>query len=360
MATGIILVERLKPRRRGISKAEEAIDLESGNRQLTTAGIPTNRKRKRSRRASKRKFWFVFVGLFTLSAGCLVVLSSSVAKQIQQPHAIPNIVIFTHRYNLLEVDIQDLHIGDEADRLELEALQANVQHSIDLHPGAQVRFLTDDDCVESIKDVLGKDTKLVDHFRAESQGMFKADICRGAALAQTGGLYFDVDLGVRMNIFDALQFNTTFSTVRVHFQSDHKGAFFQAFMGSTANHPVILRYIQLFLDYYEGRLGEIKGPLGVLLLRKAFDEILDEQDEDGQEEKSEKENQLSTAEVWQEVFYVKDLHKTLLKHIPPPTWGARRACNFIVISNAHDPVTVPFYSRIAGSRMCPVNETATA
>jgi hypothetical protein len=39
------------------------------------------------------------------------------------------------------------------------------------------------------------------------------------ALYETGGLYFDVDFGVRMNLWYVLQPSTKFATVRVHRQS---------------------------------------------------------------------------------------------------------------------------------------------
>jgi hypothetical protein len=285
-------------------------------------------------------------------------------------HAIPNIIIFTHRYNLLDTDVvQELTLSSEEERNELLALQRNVRHSISLHAEARVRFLTDDDCVKSIRAVLGDDTPLVQYFLSEPQGMFKADVCRGAAMVETGGLYFDVDLGVRMNLWEVLRTNTTFATVRVHPQSTHRGAFFQAFIGATPGHAILQRYVELFLQYYQGKLGSIDGPLGVLLLKRAFDEILDEEGPDEAREATVSEEKSSnktfdvsvadTTEIWQEVLYIPELQKTLLKDIPPPTWGTRRACKFITITSPTFPVTVPFYSRITGSRMCPPSENQT-
>ncbi|GKZ00209.1 hypothetical protein MPSEU_000973900 [Mayamaea pseudoterrestris] len=283
---------------------------------------------------------------------------------------IPNIVTFTHYLNLIEVNFtreatlnKTFIADDELD--ELVVLQQNVRNIIALHPTAKVRFLTDDDCRRSIANVfeqIGKkrDTNatttssqlsLVDYFDKERAGMYKADLCRGAALWETGGLYFDVDLGVRMNVLTALQQTqnkrkqaTTFCTVRVHEQSNRPGAFFQAFIGVTPQHAIIERYVELFWDYYRGMLPEYKNePLGVVLLKQAMDDVLRHDPEAA-----------ATIELWQEVLYRTNMKSKLEKIVPYPPWGTRRACKFIVVSSAKNPFTVPFYSRIAGSRMCPV------
>ena len=274
-------------------------------------------------------------------------------------HAIPNVVIFTHAVNLLETtfdfaaDTEDTQLSPE--QTELLALQANVKNILtNLHDTATVRFLTDDDCIQSIRAVFAEtnDTvvadELVNYFVNEKAGMFKADLCRGAALWQSGGLYFDVDLGVRMNLWNVIRENTEFVTVRVHRQSKYPGAFFQAFIGVTPHHAVIRRYIELFLDYYRGEIS-IKGPLGVLLLKRAYDEIEAEQQQEevspaAQLTGNDHTNMMTTqqpvnthlnqtTEIWQEVLYLPELQHTLLSHVPPPDWGGtKRACHFIVLS----------------------------
>lgn len=313
-------------------------------------------------------------------------LSNDADQQQQQHHnnnntmMIPNIITFTHAKNLLREDFSlpstnNIEDPETKDILELRVLQANVRHIIRVHPGAQIRFLTDTDCIESLRRVYGTNTSLatalVESFQQETTGMYKADLCRGVALYETGGLYFDVDLGVRMNIWKALKEQeqqkdmrtpTTFATIRVHSQSLQKGAFFQAFIAAAPQHPVLKRYVELFLDYYHGKLRQYRGkPLGVVLLKRAYDE------EVAKDERLEKSTQL-----WQEVFYSTQWQRTLLKHVPPPTWGTRRVCKFIVVSHLQKKmdestgkavianVTVPFYSRIAGSRMCPASTTTTA
>lgn len=120
--------------------------------------------------------------------------------------------------------------------------------------------------------------------------MYKADLCRGAALYETGGLYFDVDIGVRINLWQVLRHSTKFATVRTYGSND---GFFQAFLAADSHHPVILRYVQLFSRHFRGeKLGFTPASdqppvkmvrtvlteiIGVILLQRAFDEIQAEQ-----------------------------------------------------------------------------------
>lgn len=307
---------------------------------------------------------------------------STVNVQTRHSHVIPNTLIFTHSINLLtykppsNTSNKIISKEQQVDMDELLALQANVYHTINLYPNANVRFLTDEDCIRSLQTVLGQKSPLITFFQKESEGMYKADICRGAALYETGGLYFDVDVGVRTNLFEKSQEeeegktnwilfpNTTFVTSLVHRQSNHIGNFFQAFMGTTSHHDIIKRYLKLFQQYYEGQLTRPihKGPLGVILLRQAFDDIiLLDNDVGGSKNKLQlgpktiDTIQYGRIQLWQEILYDTKYFSNVL---PAPTWGTRRACHFVVVANRHFPLQVPFYSRIEGSRMCR-NSTST-
>lgn len=270
----------------------------------------------------------------------------------QEPHLhkIPPRLVFTHRYNLLLNDWKDEtdnRITFE-EREELIVLQNNVHDIIGKHPSASVEFWTDDDCVQALRSIAPptKQDEWVGFFRSESKGMFKADWCRGVALLEQGGVYFDVDLGVRQNVFDVLQSNTTLATVKVHRQSQHPGAFFQAFIAVAPEHPVMQRYVELFAEYYAGTITA-HGPLGVLFLRQAFDELAADYPHIN-----------ATTELWQEVLYQKSMKQYLADDFEPPVWGTRRACHFFVVARLELPLVVPFYSRIAGSRMCPLVQSS--
>ncbi|CAB9502136.1 expressed unknown protein [Seminavis robusta] len=288
---------------------------------------------------------------------------------IGKSHQIPNVLIFTHNVNLLQYNKNQPDNQQEnrtkEEQQELLALQKNIHATIDKHPRATVRFLTDKDCVQSLQAALGPNAPLIDHFRNETMGMYKADICRGAALWETGGIYLDVDVGVRMHLLDVLQPNTTFATSLVHRDSKHPGNFFQAFMATTPRHAILERYLQLFLEHYQGTRPIQRGPLGVILLRQAFDDVIMSEGEiwamNGKPvNDKDKSFRLGPKlvdtrhhgriQLWQEVLYNP---KFLSNVVPAPTWGTRRACHFVVVADQKFPLTVPLYSRIEGSRMCP-------
>jgi Glycosyltransferase sugar-binding region containing DXD motif len=252
------------------------------------------------------------------------------SHHIHNNHRIPNILLFTHSINLLT---SSKVFGED------KALKKNVQNTIDLHQNAQVFFLTDVECISSIKRVMGSDSPLLSYFEQETQGMFKADICRGAALYERGGLYFDVDLQARMSLWEVIRPTSTFVVPFVHSDSKYPGNFFQAFIGSEPKNPIIKQYLQLFIEYYGGKI-DLNGPLGVQLLRRAHDDVV------GTTESPKVSSQVSQ-------FFVEVLYSAkLFPDIPPPNWGERRACRFVVVANTKAPYLVPFYSRVKGSRMC--------
>lgn len=292
----------------------------------------------------------------------------------RRDHVIPRVLIFTHFINLLEYDVDYNHTApattkiehdlSRAEKNEIRSLQANIRKTISLHPNATVRFLTDVDCETSIGNALGNQTRLVEYFRREPRGMYKSDICRGAALYETGGLYFDVDLGLRMPVWSLLGEHTTFATVKVHERSKQKPGFFQAFIASTPRHPILKRYLELFVKYYDGdlkletkKLEESKQMLGVRILAEAYNAIMEEQ-RLAEERRldgllggamSPPGTTVGAVELWQEVMYSPEK----FPNIPPPPSESEESCKFLVVANHGSPPVVPFYSRVQGSRMCP-------
>ena len=304
------------------------------------------------------------------------------------------------------------------DKNEIEelALAINVQHSIDVHNRSSsaassssssrgglggidnVYFFTDKECIESLKRI--GHSGLVSYFINETEGMYKADICRGSALYEYGGFYLDVDVGVRHDLWKDLNYETEFVTAKVHLQSNWLNHFFQAIVGSTPSNPVLRRYLELFELHYNGTDRVKKGPLGVILLKRAWDQIrdttssdnneyynennnnIDKQQQDQRQQQQQQQQKRPVTELYQEILYDKDLFANLLP--PAPTWGKRRACHFLVAGIANNPnnvelnlttttkgkgkqddndnkqiqkqkqigLQIPILSRIPGSRMC--------
>lgn len=282
-------------------------------------------------------------------------------------HIIPNILTFTHSINLLPSQQNTQNLTEFYQSLptpEDAALAQNIQNILKLHSDTtQVNFLTDSDCIEAIQKAFSsssgrkKSNSLVKYFLAEKQGMYKADICRGAALYNTGGLYMDVDIQPLLNIWTVLQEDTEFVTIKVHKDSHHPDGFFQAFIGVTPQNEIMKRYLEYFLQYYQdkifggsaGSMAERVGdhPLGVVLLSYALHDVLEEEEEE--EEKTEKGNEEDShsIELWQEVLY----HPKLFPDIEMPKRGMRRAC-YMYVGIPWMKGVAPFKSRVSGSRMC--------
>jgi hypothetical protein len=405
--------------------------------------------------------------------------TTKILSSTMHTHKIPNILIFTYYENLLlppppsspipPLKHETVVVGNSINSSinkndsaptkeeELRALRKNIQHTISLHPAATIRFLTDDDCLTSIKNVvpylnlpyaarvsssstsvstdsasISASTNatsvktLMEYFTAEPLGMYKGDICRGAALYETGGLYFDVDLGVRMNVFTGhgevrmdtehedissrknsssfvLNTNTEFVTVKVPLNSKDPRGFFTAFLGTTARHPILKRYLELFWLYYAHQLPSNvqlpeKSLYSVMLLRHAYDEILQQERESSSSaiesiafnyssKRSFTVYQSKTTELWQEVYYYPQPPKWLA-HVPPPNWGNQESCRYVVVTSlpldyqSNDPtitpeelmyillqlkqiraqgdaqvpsIVVPFYCHIGDSRSCSIS-----
>jgi hypothetical protein len=170
---------------------------------------------------------------------------------------IPRRLLFTYKSKILETK-------------EPSVLYENVQRTIKMYrdaweePDAPVWFLDDEDCRSAI--YAAKPTLLV-YFDREIHGMFKADICRVAALYLTGGHYFDVDMEA-VNPW-ILGRNVTFATV----DDVRKIGFFQSFLASEMKGRVIGEALDEMLLYYENQKIRRGGQMGVDTMKWAFNSI---------------------------------------------------------------------------------------
>ncbi|CAJ1951444.1 unnamed protein product [Cylindrotheca closterium] len=101
-----------------------------------------------------------------------------------------------------------------------------------------IMFIDDPLCLKLIPQV---EPRLLEYFKLEPKGSFKADICRVAALHLYGGYYFDVDI----QVLKALQPNpdTDFITSTC---GNHQ--FFQAVMALAPEHPLARATLDSMLD----------------------------------------------------------------------------------------------------------------
>jgi hypothetical protein len=174
---------------------------------------------------------------------------------------------------------------------------ANVLHTIacynaSMHGRAVARFLDDADCREMI---LSVSPALAKSFDMNWRGMIKADICRVAALYQSGGYYFDVDLEASRALGRATRaialtaFRPTppaqphpprqvitpmhapeGGTVMSIWEASRVSVF-QAFLASSAQHPVIAEAIRLMVLHSEGKWAvPANAWLGTATMASAF------------------------------------------------------------------------------------------
>jgi len=177
-----------------------------------------------------------------------------------QSYEIPHRIIFTGKQNILETKTPS-------------QIYQNVLNTIQQYrnawgePNAPVWFLNDTDCRQRIQSTA---PNLLEYFDT-TIGAFKADICRVVALYQVGGYYFDIDMQVLQPLH--LAPNVTFATVN---SPAHGGTFFQSFLASTANNPILYKSFETMQQFFEERKNLtrklIKGDLlGPNSLKQAYD-----------------------------------------------------------------------------------------
>jgi len=243
---------------------------------------------------------------------------------------IPHILWFTHRQNILDTqDPPDLY--------------KNVQNTIDSYRklwginGTEVNFVDDEMCEENIKSSLKwTDAQiLLDYFHNVPKGEYKGDICRVASLYLEGGYYFDVDL----QVIEPFVVPPTVSFATVNQPKTNQ--FFQAFVASTAYHPILKRNLEKMISVALGDITLTKiGPrkatfIGPETMKLAFDDV--------------------PVKRRGEVLLLEEEHLNNLwgktYDAIPRQDGVGPSCNWVV----HNPRTrkVHFYSRFIGaSKQC--------
>ena len=206
---------------------------------------------------------------------------------------VPHEIFFTYKYNMLEKQTPPL-------------LYRNVLRTIKAYrefwgePTAPVHFLDDAACRDIISRVedqlafghadgiavpdcpLARGMQLADHFDAETEGMYKADLCRVAALYERGGYYFDVDIQVleAVAVPPGVGLVTSIEYGKSHLRNGRvfTPGVFQAFIAVVPKHPVLREAIRLMYKHYQGSYdykniyhGSMTGLMGTKIFKDALD-----------------------------------------------------------------------------------------
>ena len=190
--------------------------------------------------------------------------------------AIPDVLVFTYRIDLLQSPLPH----DVALTPVQRRLAANVRNTVEKHPGSVVRFLDDEACARHIMELdlpWNIRNALFGGFLKEKDGSMKGDVCRGAALYNTGGHYFDVDL---LLVSDVRRFVP--SPQETHFvscvearrkpeQNPATKGIFQAYVGAAPRSAIIRTYVELLAKHYADGHDGSTGAVGVRLMKNAID-----------------------------------------------------------------------------------------
>ena len=280
--------------------------------------------------------------------------------------AIPPILSFTYKFDLL-------HAPEDKLSARERTLAANVRSTIRHHQSfegqATVHFYDDSKCVDIIKLAF---PRLLPFFLHEVSGMYKGDICRGAALFHHGGLYFDVDMVARMNsaalIRRRTQFVTCISNADRVKTLKWDVTFFQSFIAVAPRHKIIERYLEALLQTYQsavdsfGSMATFFKPqvankrshvMGTIAMRRGYESWLHDGGMGGCGDASNasraKRQQL--VQLWEETP-ISSLPEA--NRVPRQPFAKHtRRCELVVM----DPASghAPFYSRLPGTDLCPFN-----
>jgi len=145
-------------------------------------------------------------------------------------------------------------------------MAANVKALVERH-GVPFTIWSDADCVQLLTQ-----HGLAEAYEHENYGPFKSDMCRMAALYESGGFYMDNDLYVESgNVIHTVE------KVKAKFASVVEmsdGGIFQAFLASTPKHPVVAESLTRMAKHYAGTY-ELKSHrlVGPCTLRDAIEAL---------------------------------------------------------------------------------------
>lgn len=296
------------------------------------------------------------------------------ASEAHASRTIPHVLSFTYKVDLLRAPDASL---TALERVLARNVRSTIHHHHrpigDLWFGGDpvVHFYDDEKCVQVIRAAF---PPLLPFFQNEVSGMYKGDICRGAALYQHGGLYFDVDMVARMNSSALIGRDTEFVTCISN--SDRVESlrwnvkFFQSFIAVAPRHGIMWRYLEALLQMYNaavdtfGSISDYFKPqvasrrshdMGTIAMKRGYDVWLHEGGDGrcGDSSNVSIARRRHSVQLWEE----RPLSTLTGRRRVPRQAGAKhvRRCELVVF----DPVSgqAPFYSRVPGTELCPYSRT---
>ncbi|EED86847.1 predicted protein [Thalassiosira pseudonana CCMP1335] len=288
--------------------------------------------------------WRYYNELIVLNANLAASAREATGVDISMSHessSIPHRLIFTHQYNLLECSISTRDP-------QLNVLAQNAKATIQLYkqvwPDVEVTFLTDEQCIDAIRETHPGLLRWYDLLR----GMYKGDLCRAVYLFSHGGYYFDIDLLVVKPV--VISDDVLFATVKgVDFPSM---GFFQAFIAAAPRNRIVAKSIELMGLKLKEKRGNLANDehLGPMALMQAW--LQEYNVTDPTSRNMNHEVWLLTEKYLEEV---QSIQPSIPLQVIPTGHGGKSlfrggACNFFVVDEIDD--SVYFYSRVLGTAWC--------
>lgn len=259
---------------------------------------------------------------------------------------IPRTLWFTYSHNILLTG-EPRHFYD------------NIQKTIASYRAAwknncvKVNFLTNDACLDLLKRV---EPRLVDAFRYETRGMYKADICRAAALYESGGYYFDVDVEVIAPLIldnegdQTVNQNISFVTARSGWNRE---TVFQAILASAPRHVILNETLHKMVQHYDRALIRHSVERSPPEIDFEYEKQLEQQNGGRWLMGTNTMGEALRNVTLDGTLFLQEEHLRQYKVMHGQEIerrGSKFNCHYVVV----DPRTsrVHFYSRIVGSREC--------
>lgn len=181
--------------------------------------------------------------VITLSLVGFGIQLQVIHHKINSVPIVPRIALFNYKTNILRAPSLSP---------KESIMRRNIQRNIDLLGFTSTIFFDDEDCyslLEKIQDA--SHIKWLQYsYEQHEDGRIRSDMCRLAMLHEFGGYYFDNDIYMLANITDYIFDTTQFITVQATTIFNNPKGFFQAFVASVPNHPILIHALRQHVEWF--------------------------------------------------------------------------------------------------------------